>query len=244
MTTMLEIITKYCAVYVDDIRLQELSTANQALYARRMSNYFIPAISLFTIPTEMIEFLNGTAENPKLVLPKVASVSYTTEKDETANFTIELGEEYIGYELFNASIKTFDKFGNAYVTPIEIATYDAETGIITIEVMTGETVKSGTIFEFDFYSDGYFVNTLTAQMQNILGICFQIVWQDRFNSDWLSNVSKVEDKSFSEQNRANKMRADTERLDSLRRKLAGEMRRFEQNAYYNQTIPSGNRLKI
>lgn len=75
-------------------------------------------------------------------------------------------------------------------------------------------------------------------------MCFQVIWQDRFNTDWLSNVSKTEDRSFFEQNRANKMKADTERLKMLREKLAGEMRRFEQNRYYNKIMPRGKRLKF
>ena len=59
-------------------------------------------------------------------------------------------------------------------------------------------------------------------------MCFQVVWQDRFNTDWLSMVSKIDDRSFTEQNRANKIRADTERLRELYAKLSSEMRRYEQ----------------
>ena len=79
---------------------------------------------------------------------------------------------------------------------------------------------------------------------NILGMCFQVVWQDRFNTDWLSMVTKIEDKSFYEQNRANKMKADTERLNQLRQKLYGEMRRYEQNLYQKQTVSFTKSPKI
>ena len=40
------------------------------------------------------------------------------------------------------------------------------------------------------------------------------------------------------------MRADTERLIELRQKLAGEMRKFEQNAFYKRQFPLGNRLNF
>ena len=94
----------------------------------------------------------------------------------------------------------------------------------------------------DFYKDGYFTETLSPEIMNILGMCFQEVWQTRFNNDWLSNVSKVEDKSFNEQNRANKMKADTERLREIRTIRAEAMRRLEQNSAYRKMFPIGRGL--
>ena len=89
----------------------------------------------------------------------------------------------------------------------------------------------------DFYTDGYFKEDLTSEEMNILGLCFQIVWQTRFMNDWLSNVSKVEDKSFYEQNRANKIRADNERLQVLKVNLAEAMRAYERNLAYRNKFP-------
>ena len=56
-------------------------------------------------------------------------------------------------------------------------------------------------------------------------------------NDWLSNVSKVEDKSFYEQNRANKIRADNERLQVLKVNLAEAMRAYERNLAYRNKFP-------
>ena len=50
MTQILKVITEYCSLYVDDVRLSDLAATNMPLYARRMYQYFKPAISLFTIP--------------------------------------------------------------------------------------------------------------------------------------------------------------------------------------------------
>lgn len=243
MTPVLKILTQYCAIYVDDIRLQELAIKNPPLYARKMCGYFIPAISLFTIPAEMTDYLLGNSTNPNFIEPNYNQERYIVSETQTTTFEINLGENFIGYELFSASIISMQ--GNEIIsTATNLCTYDNTTGIITVNATTDNPVNINTIFDFDFYTDGYFVNDLTNEIMNILGFCFELVWQERFNMDWLSNVSKLEDKSFFEQNRANKIRADYEKLDKIRQKLAGEMRRFEQNKYYKKIISPSQRLKF
>lgn len=243
MTPLLKVLTEYCATYVDDIRLQELSIENPALYARKMSQYFIPSIALFSIPAEMQEYLVGNKYNPKFFEPIYDNKRVTTSGKQTKSFTIDLGEEYQGHELFSANILSLNG-GKVKTTPTNICEYDSATGIIKVTASEENPIEDNTTFDFDFYTDGWFEEELSSQVMNILGICFQCVWQDRFNTDWLSNVAKVEDKSFYEQNRANKMNADTARLNQLRQKLAGEMRRFEQNLYYKKTVLGVDKLNI
>lgn len=242
MTPLLNVITKYCAPYVDDVRLNTLASANPPLYARKMSQYMIPAISLFTLPAEMQTYLLGTQDNPQFTEPKYSGILYTVANEETSNFTIELGEDFTGYELFCCSIRQTDETGDIYNTLIH-ATYDNQTGTVSVSATQEQPITAGTVLEMDFYKDGMFEQNLSSEIQNILGMCFQVIWQERFNMDWLSMVSKAEDKSFYEQNRANKIRADTERLEMLRKQLAGEMRRFEQNSYYNSIIKSSPIIK-
>lgn len=244
MTPILQVLTQYCSVYVDDMRLEELAEADQPLWARKMWGYLLPAISLFTVPTEIQDFLVGDTTKPKLVYPQYADTLYTvTDGEKTVDFTVELGEEYAGYEVCACRVMG-KKNGTTFYSPLTVVSYDSTTGNVMIAASKTNPVAEGSVIDFDFYTDGYFVNDLSTDVQNILGMCFQVVWQDRFNTDWLSNVSKVEDKSFFEQNRANKERADTERLEMLRRKLAGEMRLFEQNAYYRKVVPVSNRLSL
>ncbi|MBQ8319482.1 MAG: hypothetical protein IJX81_01220 [Clostridia bacterium] len=243
MTPVLKVLTEYCDTYVDDIRLKELLPTNPALYARKMSQYFIPAISLFEIPSEMQEYLLGTKRNPKFFEPRYDNKRYTTSEKITTPHSVELGNDFKEYELFSAQILSLN--GNQIVaTPTDICSYDSDKGVITINASEDNPVEENTTFDFDFYADGYFENDLSRSALKILGMCFEVVWQTRFNNDWLSNVSKVESNSFGEQNRANKTRADTERFEQLKRKLAGEMRRFEQNAEYRQVVPSDKRLKF
>lgn len=244
MTPILKILTEYCENYVDDIRLQELLQTDTPLYARKMWGYFQAAIPLFSIPVEIQEYLVGTEEEPKIVYPKYADERFVVTETHTSDYTINLGEEYIGYELFSCRILSTDNVGNIIEVPTSIASYNSETGEVTLVAGEEYPLLSGTILDFDFYTDGYFVNTLSPQMMNILGLCFQVVWLNRFATDWLSLVSKIEDKSFYEQNRANKENADTERIIIAKQQLAGEMRRYEQNVYYKNTVQRTSRIKL
>lgn len=239
MTPILKVITEYCSIYVDDINLQMLAEEDTPLYARRIWGYFRPAISLFNLPAQMPLYLMGTPENPKLTEPIYGNMQYQVTEDKTADFTLELDENGKGYELFCCRIQTFDDFGNVIMLPTNVANYDSETGVITFKATPENPIPKGTIFDMDFYTDGSFAETLSPEIMNILGMCFQVVWQTRFINDWLSNVSKVEDKSFFEQNRANKIRADSERFNLLQKNLAQAMRRFEQNLAQRKMFPYG-----
>ncbi len=238
MTPILKVITEYCDIYVDDINLQSLAVEDKPLYARRMWGYLRAAIPLFSLPANMQLFLVGTAENPKLTESVFGSLTYTTTEDITDTFTLTLDENGRGHDLFCCRLREVDDFDNVILLNTSGVTYDKEAGTVTFTATSENPIPKGTTFDMDFYTDGSFAETLTPEQMNILGYCFQIVWQTRFNNDWLSNVSKVEDKSFSEQNRANKENADTARLQEMRTQLAEEMRRYEQNLYYRKTFPT------
>lgn len=233
MTPILQVITQYCDVYIDDVRLSQLKTTNPPLYANRMWGYLRSAIPLFNSPFEMQAYFYGTESNPNLVEPTFTSV--TQDVEETSS--IPLGENYTGFELFTACLKEIKEDGSVCLTPLS-AEYDSKTGNVNFD---GEI--SGTI-TMDFYTDGYFVKNLTPMQMNVLGLFFNAVWTMRFNQDWLSNVSKIEDGTFKEQNRANKMNADTERFRQVMALAVSEMRRYEASVYYKKTFPNGNNVNI
>ena len=243
MTPILKVITEYCSLYVDDIRLTDLASTDMPLFARRMYQYFKPAISLFTLPTEMPEYLLGTESNPKLVEPQFDSLLYTVSGDYTTELEISLGDAYKGYELCACRVRTIDNAGNVVLTPI-LVNYNAENGTATFFASEENPILNGTVFDFDFYTDGYFVENLSNDIMNILGVCFEVVWLVRFKNDWLSIVTKVEDKSFFEQNRANKMNADRQTLLEARERLSSQMRRYEQNLYQKKTVNPSRTPKI
>lgn len=239
---ILKVITEYCEVYVDDIRLQELALTNAPLYARKMWQYLRASLPLFTLPEGIQSLLFGTVENPNLIEPSFADTTVVLENAENSDFTVALGEEYAGYEICGCRIGTVDNLGNSVFTPIAVS-YTAETGNVIVHATKENPIPKGATLSFDLYTDGYFTQMLSPAIMSIIGKCFNVVWQTRFMNDWLSNVDKVEDKSFSQQNRANKIRADQERYQILLRELSGEMRKLEQSIYYRNTFPIGN-IKI
>ena len=242
-TPLSKIIAEYCICYVDDIRLQDLADTNPALFMRRASSYLLAAIPLFNLPAEMPAYLLGDKKYPKFIEPLYENKRYTVSGDKTEPFTIQLDEELIGYELFSAQILYLQ--GNSVITmPTSLCVYDRDYATITINASEENPVKDNTTFDFDFYTDGYFMEDLSPEIMSILAKCFNVVWQTRFNNDWLSNVSKTEDKSFFEQNRANKMNADTTRLNQLMNALNAEMSRFETNQYYRQSVSGNKRIRF
>lgn len=167
--------------------------------------------------------------------------TYKVRVFTTDTFRMKLGEKYKGYDLCGVRMRYYDRTGNLVLVPMPCY-YDAATG--DVFVAPTQDVAEGAEFEIDFYKDGQFNNTLTPQMCDIIGLCFQYVWQDRFNTDWLSIVSKIEDKSFQEQNRANKMNADGMRLREMAVKLYDSMRKFEQDVAYKSRFPGGTGIQI
>lgn len=162
-----------------------------------------------------------------------------TQVDGTVNvfgrFTDTINDTLPTYELYACRIKTIDLAGNVIMQPLNID-YDSSTGIITIPASEESPILSGTILDFDFYTDGYFTENLSAEIMSILATCFELAWFLRFKNDWVSIVDKVESSSFKQQNRANKMNADGKALLEIRERLASQMRRLEQNAYQKSII--------
>lgn len=236
-TPVLKVITQYCSILIDDINLDALARENMPLYARRMWSYLQAAIPNFTTPSGMLPYLLGTTDSPKLIDPIYANFKYVTEDDLTEDKVIALGEDGKGHELFCCRIETVDKRDRIIMVPTNLAKYDSENGTVTLTASEKNPIPKGTIFDMDFYTDGYFIEDLSVEIMRILGLCFQVIWQTRFNNDWLSNIPKVEDRSFSEQNRANKEKVDSERLEKYKSGLNSAMRTLERNLAIRKTLP-------
>ena len=239
-TPGLQVITEYCEAYVDDIRLAEVRQTNPALYLRQMWFFLRVAIALFNHPVEMQTYLLGTESEPRLVEPQFDSVIKTLDADVVAGDVIDLGlGTFSGYTYWTAQIRETEQDGTVYYSPCS-GQYESMNGTFTFDA----DYPAGTVLEFDFANDGHFINTLTPEMMDILGTAFGLAWRERFNQDWISIVSKVEDKSFKEQNRATDKRANTEQIEKMRVSLAGKMRKFEQGQYYMSKVPQTARIKI
>lgn len=244
MTPILEVITNYCAPLIKDVRLQEMAADNKPQYAWTMWNYLRPQMSKFTHPYEITDYLFGSKENPNLIEPNFDSARHTLSNEITADYEVDLGADFIGFELFSAHIISVKGQNVISTSATAICNYDSTTGIVTIKATPEQPIAKGTTLDFDFYTDGHFVNDLSDDIMGILGICFEYGWWVAFENDWLSYVPKVEDKSFFEQNRANRMNAGTSRCDQILRKLAGAQREYDTKLHAKAVLTPNNRLKF
>ncbi|MBO5969533.1 MAG: hypothetical protein J6S14_13650 [Clostridia bacterium] len=225
MTDILQVLTQYCDVYVDDDRMNDLKATDFPLWAFRMWAYLRAAIPQFNLPSEMPTYLVGD-NGEFLSEPSFASYQVTVSNDQT----VFVSSDYIGFDYCSARIVSVDQYGDVQYQQTQCA-YDAESGSVTID-----GVEDGAVVEFDFYKDGAFVHTLTPEIMSVLGLCFAYVWETRFINNWLSNVTKIEDQSFYEQNRANKERADSERLELLKYEMSSAMRRLDENNAFRKIV--------
>lgn len=226
-TAWSEVITEYAMVEINDIRLNDKLVENPALFFREMALYMRNAIPRFNLPQEEQAWLSYTS-------PKFDSYEYVSDGVGT---TVHTGKT--GYELFCAEIITTDKFGNPAASAIVGASYDAESGDVTLP----DGIANGTPISMDFYADGFFENDLSGEEKRILGLCVQLVWENRFSGEWLNRIGKAKDKTFSTPNENEGTKANTARMLLLSKTLNSEMRRYAQNLKYNSVVPRGCRLR-
>lgn len=241
MTPILKVITDYCEQYVDDEIMSGLKETSAPLYFRKMWGLLNAAIPYFNMPPEIQFFLVGDKGEPHLKEPDYNAYTHTTEETYSTDFTVALGDEYKGFELCSCRIKTVTPTQKVIYTPISV-TYDPESGSVTVPLDSDKEITAGTVLDFDFYTDGYFTQDLSVQQMMILGFCFELVWNIRFSENWLDRKPKIEDKSFSIQNIANKQNSDTARIEEIRKRLAREMQKYEQNCWYSQVMLPKNGL--
>ena len=146
----------------------------------------------------------------------------------------------IGYELFSCSLRTYDSAGVVTATSVSDVTYDSETGEVTFPVQQ----SSGLEYSLDFYTDGSFGVDLTEAQKRLLGLCIGIVWDERFSRNWLNIQQKVKDSSFDTVNESNYMREVQSRLSVNRHLLNDELRRYEQDMAYVNTLPQNPPLRF
>lgn len=222
-TTFSDIICNHALVEIDDVRLQKKLAESPARFYRTMAMYMMNAIPRFHKPPEAREWLKFTA-------PQYDDYQYTTTDQDTGeSIAIETGVK--GYELCNAILIQADGYGGVANIPLPTE-YDEETGVVTIQ----GAFQPGMTIDIDFYTDGVFDRNLGYDVKRILGLCVQVVWENRFVNAFLIQQPKIKDRSFDVGNEANYMRASTERLRELTERLNGELNAFEQDIEYGRVV--------
>lgn len=220
-TPWTEIICNYAMPVMDDVRLIDQMGENPALFFRRMALYMDLAIPMVSRPPELDSYLNY-----ELVKPEYNDYLWTSDGEST----VETGKT--GYELFSCSIREVDDSGVVTSTPVSNVEYDVETGTVTF--LDGTT--EGTVYNIDFYTDGSFYYDLTEAQKRILGLAVGVVWDERFSRNWLNIQAKIHDASFNTVNESNYMREVQNRLFMNRHLLNDELRKYEQDVAYKNTV--------
>lgn len=221
MTTVADVIGQ-AMIIIDDIRMQQELAVSPAQFYRRFSQYLEVAITLVTKPPELYEYISNGYNAPEYT----ESTWISTEESKYAQVTIDTG--ITGYELVSATIRSKD--GTRKI-PYSGFTYDPETGEITMPVQPEADIE----YEFDYYNDGWFEH-LTARMERLLAEAFAMVWDERFMRNWLNQTPKLQDASFSVVNEANYMSKLTERMTANRLRFSDELRNYEQDFAYRNTV--------
>ena len=129
---------------------------------------------------------------------------------------------------------------DGYATPYTDFTYNSETGYITFGVQPEE----GIIYDADFYTDGYFNADLTPAQIRLFALAISVVWNERFENDWLNIQPKVKDNSFKTANEPGFISKVTERQLQYRQRFSDELRKYEQDvAYLGFPLAHGNEVR-
>lgn len=232
-TSWTEIICNYAMPVMDDVRLIDQMGENPALFFRRMALYMDLAIPMVSRPPELDSYLNYELVKPVYDDMIWRSTSESLEGETTVETTMT------GYDLFSCSLREVDESGVVTSTPVSGVTYDPETG--TIVFPQQETV--GLEYNVDFYTDGSFYYDLTEAQKRLLGLAIGVVWDERFSRNWLNITQKIKDASFDTVNESNYMREVQNRLFMNRHLLNDELRKYEQDVAYKNTVTPKAQLR-
>lgn len=232
-TPWTEIICNYAMPVMDDVRLIDQMGENPALFFRRMALYMDLAIPIVSRPPELDSYLNYELTRPNYDDMIWRSTSESLEGETTVETTMT------GYDLFSCSLREVDESGVVTSTPVSGVTYDPETG--TVVFPQQETV--GLEYNVDFYTDGSFYYDLTEAQKRLLGLAVGVVWDERFSRNWLNITQKIKDASFDTVNESNYMREVQNRLFMNRHLLNDELRKYEQDVAYKNTVTPKTQLR-
>lgn len=221
-----EVICNFAMPLIDDVRLTDQMGDNPALFFRRMVLYMDLALPMLSRPPELDSYLRYELVKP--IYDDYLWVS--TEESLEGETTIETG--MTGYELFSCSLRETDESGVVISTPVSDVTYDSETGAVTFP----KQETAGLEYNIDFYTDGSFYHDLTDAQKRLIGLAVAVVWDERFSRNWLSISMKIKDSSFETVNESNYMREAQNRLFMNRHLLNDELRKYEQDLAYSNTV--------
>lgn len=223
MTGWSQVIAK-AKVLIDDVRWDRELAVDPARFYRAKSDYVHLALPLLNRPPN----LQAAIKNG-MTLPQYDSYSYPVTDDISGNLTIETG--LTGYEIASVVIRGADGISETPVTEID---YDAESGNVKVEI----TASAGQSVEIDFYTDGQFAD-LSDTLMRLFALAVAVVWDERFDNNWLNMQQKIHDSSFSTANEGNYAEKISQRRERNRAAFTEELKQYEQKVAYLSRVPQG-----
>ena len=227
-TLFSDVITQYAMQFIDDVRWQEQLSLNPAQFFRAKSQALIASVPRFNRPPTIQSYLQYS-------LPAYDDFSYTVQDGDVFPLAVETGMKQ--FDLCSVGFVTAYEDGGVEYTPIQNVSYDKLSGIVTIN----DAQEVGTVIDFDFYTDGIFLNTLDPTQQRILGLCVAYDWYYRMENAYLNVLNPIVDKTFSPRSAtADDKRANTARAKEIWLQLSAELMAYEQRLYALKYIPQND----
>lgn len=217
MTGWSEVISA-AKLLIDDVRWQKELETSAARFFRAKSDFVRMAIPRLNRPPGLLNFIQSGMEEPQY-----GSLSWVSDETSMEQETdIETG--MVNYGLCTVALRAEN---GLYETPYMDFTYEPETGIVSFAVQP----ETGLQYEIDFYNDGAFQDLSEAQMR-LFARAVAVVWDERFERNWLNLQPKIHDSSFSTVNEANYQEKASLRLQRSIQAFEDELRKYEQDCAY------------
>ena len=218
-------VLKSAKILIDDVRWDTELATNPARFYRAKSDYVSLALPLLNRPPNL-----QSSIKKGMILPQGADFRWvSTEESTAASVTVETG--LTGFEIYSAVIIGD---GGVSATPYTDLSYNAETG----ELAFGVQAQAGTVYEINFYTDGQFADLSDTQMR-LFALAVAVVWDERFDNNWLNNQMKIHDSSFSTANEGSYAEKISQRRERNRAAFTEELKQYEQNVAYLSRVPQG-----
>ena len=115
------------------------------------------------------------------------------------------------------------------------AEYNSETGIVTFPIQP----EAGIRYAIDLYTDGEFPD-LTVRQNELFAYAVAVVWDTRFERNFLNLQAKIHDSAFNVVNEANYADKISQRLMRNEQLFRDKLNKYEQDCAYAARFPRGS----
>lgn len=203
--------------YIDDVRWREELLTNKAIFFRSKVDWVKKALGDLNRPPELYAYLTGGMTEP--VYDDYEWTS--TETSTTEETVVQTGKTGFGL----CSVGMYDADGT-HMMPYD-AIYDSETGDVTFPMQTAAGIR----YSIDFYTDGTFPN-MTVRQMDLFASSLAVVWDTRFDRNFLNIQAKVHDSAFNVVNEGNYTEKINQRLMRNTQLFRDKLNKYEQDCAY------------